>query len=383
MFGGDGNDVLFGTTETTGLMASTDGQNDRDTVYGGYGNDVLYAGASASTLLGEAGSDSLIGAYGADTLLGGDGDDYINGAQNNDVMNGGTGSDQLYGDQGDDILIGGGGADKLFGGLGNDEYLFTGTEAINELANQGIDKVLVTTTGYALSAHVENAALANMPGATPNLMSLPSYLTGNELDNVLLGNTGDNTLIGNAGNDTIAGFGGDDTITGGLGNDLFALTLDPTHSIDPSDLNSFGGTITDFNRAGENDRFLLNFLAGGEGNQGFHYQLNVGYGASFINGSTISNDQVPEAMITYDPGSGLLQIAFQHYQAGEGQNPGFWTYAGDNGNTNLSFIVNGANDATPAVNINAASFLIDTDQDLTHPMQSDTAYWGPQQGQQG
>ncbi|WP_304609452.1 calcium-binding protein, partial [Polynucleobacter sp. MWH-HuK1] len=383
MFGGDGNDLLFGNSQTTGLVAGTDAQNDHDTLYGGYGNDVLYAGASASTLLGEAGNDSLIGAYGADTLLGGDGDDYMNGAQNNDVLNGGTGNDQIYGDQGNDILIGGGGTDKLFGGLGDDEYLFTGTETINELVNQGIDKVLVTTTGYALSANVEYAALANMPGATPNLMSLPSFLTGNELNNVLLGNTGDNTLSGGAGNDTIAGYGGDDTITGGLGNDLFALTLDPTHSIDPSDLNSFGGTITDFNRAGENDRFLLNFLAGGDGgingNLGFHYQLNVGYGASFINGSTVSSNQVPEAMITYDPGSGLLQIAFQHYQEGEGQNPGFWTYAGDNGNTNLSFIVNGANDATPAVNINAASFLIDTDLDLTHPMQSDTAYWGTHQ----
>lgn len=131
----------------------------------------------------------------------------------------------------------------------------------------------------------------------------------------------------------------------------------------------------DFNRYGENDQFLLNFIAGGSGNTGFHYQLNVGYGASFINGSAQS-DGTPEAMITYDPGSGLLQIAFQHEtSSGSGQ----WTYAGDNGNTNLSFIINGANDYTAATNINAASFTIDPSIDLTHPMQDSNSYWGTHQ----
>jgi hypothetical protein len=230
-----------------------------------------------------------------------------------------------------------------------------------------------------MGGNIENAALANMPGATPNLMSLPAYLYGNEQANVLLGNTGDNTLGGNGGNDTIAGYGGDDTIYGGYGNDLFALTLDPTNNIDPSTLNGFGGTIMDFNRYGENDQFLLNFVAGGSGGSsstGFHYQLNVGYGASFINGDTTSTNTVPEAMITYDPSSGLLQIAFQHEtSSGSGQ----WTYAGDNGNTNLSFIINGANDYTPAMNINAASFMIDPSIDLTHPMQDPNSYWGTHQ----
>jgi uncharacterized delta-60 repeat protein len=378
MFGGDGNDVLFGNAQTNGILAGT-ASNDRDTVYGGYGNDNLYAGSGNSSLLGEAGNDSLIGAYGADTLFGGDDNDYLDGAQNDDVLYGGAGNDRIFGGEGQDILIGGGGVDQLSGGLGDDEYLFTGTEAITEFVNQGIDKVLVMSAGYTLGANIEYAALANMPGATPNLISLPSSLTGNELNNLLMGNTGDNTLSGGAGRDTLVGFGGDDTMIGGAGNDLFALTLDPSHSIDPSELNGFGGTITDFNRVGENDQFLLNFIAGGSGNQGFHYQLNVGYGASFINGSTTSNSQVPEAMITYDPSSGLLQIAFQHYQEGTGSEPGFWTYAGNNGNTNLSYLVYGANDLTPAANINAASFLVDSAMDLTHPMQSSSSYWGQQQ----
>ena len=376
MFGGDGNDVLYGNGPTTGILAGTDGVHDHDTIYGGNGSDTLYAGAGSSTLLGETGDDSLIGAYGNDTLLGGDGNDYINGAEGNDVLNGGTGYDNIYGGAGNDVLIGGGSYDWLYGGAGNDTYLYTGNEYISENYNEGTDNVLVTTNGYYMGGNIENAALANMPGATPNLMSLPSYLYGNEQDNVLLGNTGDNTLGGNGGNDTIAGFGGDDTIYGGYGNDLFALTLDPTHSIDPSTLNGFGGTIEDFNRYGESDHFLLNFLAGGSGNTGFHYQLNVGYGASFINGDTISSDAIPEAMITYDPGSGLLQIEFQHEtNAGSGH----WTYAGDNGNTNLSFIVNGANDYTPATNINAASFTIDPSIDLTHPMQDPNSYWGTHQ----
>ncbi|WP_353427884.1 hypothetical protein NHB34_01870 [Polynucleobacter sp. MWH-UH19D] len=375
MFGGDGNDVLFGNSITSGMTASTDATHDQDTLYGGYGNDTLYAGGSSSTLLGESGDDSLIGAYGNDTLLGGDGNDYINGAEGNDVLNGGTGYDNIYGGAGNDVLIGGGSYDWLYGGTGNDTYLYTGNEYIGENYNEGIDTVLVTAGTYYMGGNIENAALANMPGATPNLMSLPSNLYGNEQDNALLGNTGDNLLVGNGGNDTIAGYGGEDTIYGGYGNDLFALTLDPTHSIDPSTLNGFGGTIMDFNRYGENDHFLLNFIAGGSGNTGFHYQLNVGYGASFINGSAQS-DGTPEAMITYDPGSGLLQIEFQHEtSSGSGQ----WTYAGDNGNTNLSFIVNGANDYTAATNISAASFTIDPSIDLTHPMQDPNSYWGTHQ----
>ena len=375
MFGGDGNDILYGNGPTTGIVAGIAGDQDHDTIYGGNGNDTLYAGAGDSTLLGETGDDSLVGAYGHDTLLAGDGNDFINGAEGDDVLNGGTGFDNLFGGAGNDILIGGGSYDNLNGGTGNDTYLYTGNEGINEGFNEGIDSVLVTNNGYFMGGNIENAALANMPGATPNLMSLPAYLYGNEQANVLLGNTGDNTLGGNGGNDTIAGYGGDDTIYGGFGNDLFALTLDPTNSIDPSTLNGFGGTIMDFNRFGENDQFLLNFAAGGSSNTGFHYQLNVGYGASFINGSAQS-DSTPEAMITYDPSSGLLQIAFQHEtSSGSGQ----WTYAGDNGNTNLSFIINGANDFTAATNINAASFTIDPSMDLTHPMQDQNSYWGTHQ----
>lgn len=379
MFGGDGNDVLYGTAPQTGILAGTDGAHDLDTIYGGNGNDTLYAGAGNSTLLGETGDDSLMGSYGADTLLSGDGNDYLSGAEGDDVLNGGTGYDNIYGGVGNDILIGGGSYDQLYGGMGNDTYLNTGNEFISENFNEGTDTVLVTTNGYYMGGNIENAALANMPGATPNLMSLPAYLYGNEQANVLLGNTGDNTLGGNGGHDTIAGYGGDDTISGGYGNDLFALTLDPTNNIDPATLNGFGGTIMDFNRYGENDQFLLNFVAGdpgGGGTTGFHYQLNVGYGASFINGDTTSTNTVPEAMITYDPSSGLLQIAFQHETSlGSGQ----WTYAGDNGNTNLSFIINGANDFTPAMNINAASFMIDPSIDLTHPMQDPSSYWGTHQ----
>ncbi|MBU3556003.1 hypothetical protein ICN31_10665, partial [Polynucleobacter sp. UB-Piko-W3] len=374
MFGGDGNDLLYGNGSQNGILAGTDGVHDLDTIYGGNGNDTLYTGAGNSTLLGENGDDSLMGSYGADTLLGGDGNDYINGAEGNDVLNGGTGYDNLYGGAGNDVLIGGGSYDWLYGGADNDTYLYTGNEYIAENYNEGVDGVIVTANGYYMGANIERAALANMPGATPNLMSLPSYLYGNEQDNVVMGNTGDNTLVGNGGADTIAGYGGDDTIYGGYGDDLFGLTLDPTHSIDPSTLNGFGGTIMDFNRYGENDHFLLNFLAGGTGT-GFHYQLNVGYGASFINDSAQS-DGTPEAMITYDPGSGLLQIEFQHEtSAGSGQ----WTYAGDNGNTNLSFIINGANDYTAATNINASSFAINLSNDLTHPMQSNSDYFGTHQ----
>ena len=368
MFGGDGNDVLYGDGPTSGILAGTDGTHDLDTIYGGYGNDTLYAGAGNSTLLGEMGDDSLVGSYGADTLLGGDGNDNLNGAEGNDILNGGAGSDQMYGGAGNDVLIGGGGGgDALYGGAGNDTYLYTGNENINENSNEGIDTVIVTASSYNLGNNIENAALANTNGAGANILNLASTLIGNEANNMLFGNTGDNTLLGNGGSDTLIGFGGDDTITGGQGDDLFALTLDPTASIDPSILNGFGGTITDFNRYGENDKLLLNFVAGGSGNTAYHYQLNVGYGASYINGSSTA-DGSGEAMITFDSNSGLLQIEFQHL------NNGSWSWDPSH-NTNLSYIVDGIND-TSAASISSNSFLIDPNAALVHPMQDPNNYFG-------
>ncbi|MDR1227590.1 MAG: hypothetical protein LBK55_00975, partial [Azoarcus sp.] len=79
--------------------------NERD-LAGGAGNDTLYGGTDANTLMGEAGDDTLYGGAGDDMLIGGEG------------------NDSLYGEAGDDVLIGGTGNDNLRGETGNDTYRF-------------------------------------------------------------------------------------------------------------------------------------------------------------------------------------------------------------------------------------------------------------------
>ena len=113
-----------------------------------------------------------------------------------------TGNDEIWGYDGWDILDGGEGDDTLRGGAGQDTYhLYSGSDTVIEKADEGIDKVL-TTSSYTLTDHVEKLQL---------LGSAPIDGFGNSLDNYIWGNNAANILNGAAGNDTLRGEGGDDT----------------------------------------------------------------------------------------------------------------------------------------------------------------------------
>jgi Ca2+-binding RTX toxin-like protein len=84
------------------VQGDTRGGNDE--LHGGNGNDIIY---------GQGGNDTLYGDDGNDTLYGGTG---------NDTLYGGTGNDTLYGGDGNDVLIGGKGNDTLVGGAGSDTF---------------------------------------------------------------------------------------------------------------------------------------------------------------------------------------------------------------------------------------------------------------------
>ena len=90
-------------------------QDNFDTVrlYGGDGNDCLYGTFGPQWLDGGEGDDALLGYTGDDILLGGNGADYLEGA---------GGVDIIYGQGGDDILVGGTGLDTISGGSGDDVH---------------------------------------------------------------------------------------------------------------------------------------------------------------------------------------------------------------------------------------------------------------------
>lgn len=128
---------------------------------------------------------------------------------------GGAGDDTLDGGGGDDRLNGAAGADIMAGGAGNDKYYIDNAgDRIIEAAGQGTDHGL-TSVDYTLAAGQEIEAL-RVYGVATGLA-----LTGNEFRNHLLGGEGNDTLDGGGGDDVLNGGAGNDMLVGGAGNDIF------------------------------------------------------------------------------------------------------------------------------------------------------------------
>ena len=199
-FGGDGNDLIDtrggGTAplpdrDYPGLYAAdSDPLDDRDTVFGGRGDDTILTGDD---------NDVIFGGRGADLIDGGFDDDEIFGGRDNDTLIGNEGADTIYGEDGADLIFGGAGpsvpdavnirddqgdlrpdngTDLLFGGAGNDTIL-------------GLDD---NDTIY-----------------------------GDEGTDRLDGGIDEDSIFGGAGNDTIIGGQGSDTMAGGADRDLFLV----------------------------------------------------------------------------------------------------------------------------------------------------------------
>ncbi|MFT6532481.1 MAG: Ca2+-binding RTX toxin-like protein [Limimaricola cinnabarinus] len=191
--GGDGDDVIDssdGDREADfdrfdnpypgiGLTPDPDVFDDRDTVYGGAGNDTIHTGDDRDTIFGGTGNDTIdagidddrvLGDEGDDTLTGGEGNDTIFGGEGNDVIHGGldprfpdslnirndegdrltdNGQDELYGGEGDDTIFGQDDDDKLFGGAGDDrldggidnDTIFGGAGNDTIIGGQGVDRL--------------------------------------------------------------------------------------------------------------------------------------------------------------------------------------------------------------------------------------------------
>jgi Ca2+-binding RTX toxin-like protein len=86
---GDGGDVinLAHSTITYGNV----------TIYGGEGNDILWANVGNDTIYGSGGNDIIDGGPGNDTLEGNADHDQIFGGAGNDILRGGDGDDILFG----------------------------------------------------------------------------------------------------------------------------------------------------------------------------------------------------------------------------------------------------------------------------------------------
>ncbi|MDB6454787.1 calcium-binding protein [Falsirhodobacter sp. 20TX0035] len=188
LYGGSGNDILYGG----GAADRMEGGDDFDLMYGGEGNDLMYGGLHNDTMDGGGSNDLMYGDNGSDVMSGGLGNDTLYGGGGNDTLDGGDSNDLLSGDGGNDSLSGGLGFDTLYGGNGAD--VLYGNESNDVLYG---DKDNDTLYG--------GANTDDLYGGTEN--------------DLLYGNEGTDRLYGDSGNDTLYGGAGGDSLYGGLGND--------------------------------------------------------------------------------------------------------------------------------------------------------------------
>lgn len=157
IMGGSGSDTYFGST-----MHTTGGQL---VVGGTAGNNLLWAGDGAATLVGGGNNDQLF-AYGGSnqSLIAGAGNETLSAAfgGGNDTLTAGSGKDQLFGGSGADTFVGGSGQATITGGSGGDTFAFIKGEAGGSDLVQGIfdpSALKIDLQGYGAGAKA--AALAS------------------------------------------------------------------------------------------------------------------------------------------------------------------------------------------------------------------------------
>ncbi|WP_293677946.1 calcium-binding protein [uncultured Phenylobacterium sp.] len=278
--GGAGIDTL---RNLTGVLGSSfddvvrGGQNAREELFGGPGNDTLRAGAAGGELHGDAGDDVLVGgprsdwaAYntsvaklnlefppqyaatsgltvslgisGAQAVGGGLGIDTLvdidnlRGSAFGDTLTGSEAANILAGEAGDDSLAGGGGGDSLQGGFGRD--VLSGGSGNDTFGDTGGPNTMLGGDGSdSVAGSLESDAIQGNTGA--------DTLNGNLGADTIRGGQGDDVVLGGGEDDFLAGDRGADTLTGGEGADVF-------HAWSGAELDR----VTDFDIE-EGDRVLL------------------------------------------------------------------------------------------------------------------------------
>ncbi|MCL4771821.1 MAG: hypothetical protein KJZ76_15985, partial [Burkholderiaceae bacterium] len=238
-----------------------EGENDKDIVDAGEGDDYVWAGRGADYLMGGAGDDHLAGLGGGDVLLGGEGKDVIFGdnwaamqlsamydhdkdwgymgplpldqalksptLHGDDVIDAGAGDDEVWGDGGNDVVYGGSGNDRLLGdaliaalpGEYHGEDKLDGGDGNDLLIGLGKDDVLLGGAG--------NDELQGDYDDLPAEFHGRDVLDGGDGDDMLVGGGKGDAITGGAGEDELQGdsdalagqFHGDDSLDGGDGND--------------------------------------------------------------------------------------------------------------------------------------------------------------------
>ena len=204
MLGGSGNDRLYGNDGDDEIF----GGNGSDYADGGLGNDYVNTANGGALPLPDLGypglfpadanplndRDTVFGGAGNDTIITGDDADWIDGGSGDDVIDAGFDSDTVFGGEGKDFIVGGEGSDSIDGGAGDDTIY------------GGLDPIFPDSL--------------NIPDATDLVPENGrDTISGGDGDDVIFGQDDDDLIRGDAGDDFIDGGIDEDTIHGGTGND--------------------------------------------------------------------------------------------------------------------------------------------------------------------
>tara|TARA_R110002051_G_scaffold7035_15_gene33138 strand:- start:4791 stop:6197 length:1407 start_codon:yes stop_codon:yes gene_type:complete len=307
--GGNGRDILIDSLGANTIygdtgydrMSSIDDESDQDTadtMYGGFGNDVLFAD-DGDTLSGGAGDDrfQLFTAAGDDPVMitdftagdellirDEDGGYYIAGRVTTGLSDDGVDTNVLLDDQIVAVLqgvtempadaIGNPPSPPIFGTVGDDNII------IDDFASQVVARAGDDTVAFAKGADTIGRDMRVNAGSG---------------DDIVTTGAGDDVLLGDLGNDVLTGGTGSDEVYGGYGNDR----------IDVTDIGVLGQSDTVFGGNG-NDRIIGDdgdVLLGEGGVDSFAIDMNDPDATLVIIGDFNPNTEVLTGEVSIDGGA--------------------------------------------------------------------------------
>ncbi|MCB9989817.1 MAG: type I secretion C-terminal target domain-containing protein [Rhodospirillales bacterium] len=155
LYGGAGDDTIYAGDAGDNIF----GEGDNDTIYGGAGNDTISGGTGNDVIDTGEGDNIVNGDAGNDTITGGGGSDTLNGNADNDSIQGGLGSDTINGGDGDDILDG----DFVYG------FAVTQQGWSYEYYDLGTAPSNLATAGFTLNGGRDNSNTVTGTGITQDL----------------------------------------------------------------------------------------------------------------------------------------------------------------------------------------------------------------------
>ena len=324
IYGGDGNDLIFGGTSGDWISAG----NDHDLVFGDHGKVVGVIDLTQLPLNQLNPPFIFTSIYTQNADRGGD--DIIYGGSGDDILLGGQGKDMMFGEEGNDDLIGGhnvaGGDDSddtLDGGPGHD--VIAGDNAVILRSPDSRNPRMRVLSGELLYDAEGNPLITDE--SQPNPDRNPERI-------IRILDHHKDTSPNHFGHDWIAGGGGDDMIFGQLGNDTIqgdSSVYQPVSLTTPS-------------RTGEDDGH--DYIEGGGGDDlifGNSGPDDIIGGSSSLFGND-TPDQRPDGKDTIFGGSGTaIERNHPGDESPEGHARDADVIAGDNANIFRLVGTNGIN----------------------------------------